>query len=492
MAYLLLCLKSPQRYFNKPDSDPIHMLNVAPNAATANVAFFKQLSYMADHGWFVGKAHITKNAIEFEKNITAFSGNSDAKLQEGRNLLIGIADEIDGFMSSETRAGNSRGAAVKSAESILDLLHTSAVTRFPLTYKNLIMSFPQYKGGPIQRWTSKYKDLIKEDEDRGISSKYFVSGPLATWDVNPSKTKDMFAEEYRENPVMAAAKLECAPSAAIAPFFHNTEIVKDAFVKVEKYPLVISGYTQTVNAWAPVYEFADSLVPIRGAIYAMHADMSKNGDRAGIAMSHVSKTVEYHGMTTGENGEQIEVREARPLVKVDFAISFSADPRAIPPRDIQIRWARQLAFDLIKKGFSVQRITYDRFESLDSMQLLNERGIESERLSLDLNPAPWGNLRDLMNENRLIAPFDQFVIDELLGLNVALNGKVDHGPASSKDVADALAGSVMGALKLGGEETESGERSYYGQSMFASGSVSDEQGGTPYGFSNDLMGYGEE
>lgn len=171
-------------------------------------------------------------------------------------------------------------------------------------------------------------------------------------------------------------------------------------------------------------------------------------------MAHVKKWGEYETIVEQEDGFEVSAREMRPEVKVDFVFSYESDIKSDPPREIQIRWARQLCFELIKRGFPIRRFTYDQFQSADSMQILQAHGIESERVSTDRTTEVWRNLRDLIHDGRLEAYYRKLVIDELLGLTQMPNGKVDHTAAGSKDEADAFGAAAMGAVILGGEEAE--------------------------------------
>src|SRR4029077_15574184 len=89
------------------------------------------------------------DTIRFEHNVEAVSGHSDADTQEGLNLILGIADEIDAFRSRAelAKTGGLRAReSSASAEAVLEMLQTSATTRFPKTWKNVRISYPRYKG----------------------------------------------------------------------------------------------------------------------------------------------------------------------------------------------------------------------------------------------------------------------------------------------------------------------------------------------------------
>jgi hypothetical protein len=61
------------------------------------------------------------------------------------------------------------------------------------------------------------------------------------------------------------------------------------------------------------------------------------------------------------------------------------------------------------------------------------------------------------------------LVDELLGLTVMPNGKIDHPRMGSKDEADAMACAVFGAVQQGGRENEGGEEAFYAPAKFFMG-----------------------
>jgi len=490
VAYLLLCLKSPQQYFEMPEQDSIHLLNIAANSGQANRAFFVPMTKAVQRGWFSDKAEPKQGVIQYAKNVEAVSGHSEAEGQEGLNLMLGVADEIDAFKARDEMVGQGKKAreASTSAESILDMLKTSASTRFPDSYKRVAISFPRYLGSTIQKLTA---DARADNELMKSKSKEYVSGPLATWDVNPRiRGKEQYEDDYRKDPDAAAAKYECKPSRAIDAYFRNPAIFKQAIVR-ESQPLSVTYQLKTIRStntnmttrgWEPIFHFSEDLQPVQGAIYAMHGDLAVKGDKAGIAMSHVEKWVEIQEVVLDDEGAETFQSRNVPVIKVDFVIAFSADVSARDendepiPREIQIRWAQELAFELMKRGFYIQRFTFDQFQSTETMQALARHGIETERVSADINDDVWKTLKDVASEGRLKMPFDQHLMNELEALS-RINGKVDHPPGGSKDMADALACSVKGAVISGGEEDADGMSTVVGTAYFESGTAMDPLAG---------------
>jgi hypothetical protein len=502
VCYLLLCLRSPQLYYQMPEQDSIHVLNVASSSKQAQRAFFAPMRRAVQRPgcWFqrVGGIDILDAAdrqrrgargerttalldtIRFEHNIEAVSGHSDADSQEGLNLILGIADEIDAFRSAAELArssGPKQRESSSSAEAILDMIRTSATTRFPEVFKNVHISYPRYLGSTIQQLVAKGK---ADNAAKGEASRYYVSGPLATWEANPRISgKAAFAEDYEKDPALAEAKYECKPRRAINPYFANEAAIRDCCTEYAQPPVSV-GYVREGASWRPVYTFSPELFAVKGALYAMHADLAASGDRAGVSMAHVKRWQDHALTGADEQGLEIQVSERRPVVKVDFTLSYQSDAGAVPPMEIQIRWARMLCLELRRMGFPIMRFSFDQWQSKDSMQILESHGIETDRFSTDVSEEGWRTLRDVMYEGRLEMPLRELTIIELLGLSRLPSGKIDHLGDSSKDEADSLAGAVVGALEVGGAEDPAGKRAYPGQIQFY-GPHSGLEGFTPAG-----------
>jgi hypothetical protein len=499
IANILLCLRDPLIYFSLPAQDSIHLLNVAASASQANRAFFKPMKRAVERegGWFSDKAEAGVGTIEYDKHIEAISGHSDAETQEGLNILVGVADEIDAFPSKdEVLAKRARGVREpsNSAEAILDMMRSSSRTRFPRTFKNARISYPRFKGSTIQQLTARGR---ADNLQNGENSRIYVTGPLATWEVNPRVSgPEDFREDYDEDPDMARAKYECKPEPSSNRFFRNDVALTAAFSDERKTEPLEVEYAwglpdgehaavglEMSEGWQAKFTLSPDLRPMAGARYAMHGDMAISGDTAGIAMAHVHKWEQTDHYGEDFEGGHINSREIRPAVKLDFVIGLTADIAAQPvPREIQIRWSRELCWLLSSIGFNIVRFTYDGFASKDSMQIIAQRGIETARVSTDLSNDVWNALRDVMYDGRLKGYKNERLITEFQGLTRKSNGKVDHPPYGSKDLADAVGGAVHGALLAGGTEDGDGlEATPSGDEILTMGGAA-----MPRGFTLDL------
>jgi len=82
--------------------------------------------------------------------------------------------------------------------------------------------------------------------------------------------------------------------------------------------------------------------------------------------------------------------------------------------------------------------------SFDIQRDLKNIGINSETLSVAKKH--YEDLAMLFYEERVVAPHIDILLDELLELKIMPNNRVDHPRKKSKDLADAMCGSVYNAI----------------------------------------------
>ncbi len=62
----------------------------------------------------------------------------------------------------------------------------------------------------------------------------------------------------------------------------------------------------------------------------------------------------------------------------------------------EIRWYRQLVWELIDRGFEIHTVTFDGFQSQDIIQSLASWGIDTGLLSLDRNDKVYQSVKDII------------------------------------------------------------------------------------------------
>jgi hypothetical protein len=380
---------------------------------------------------------------------------------------------------------------------VYNIVRTSAASRFPETYKVAAISYPRYLHDPIQNLCARGEADI---EKRGIeNSRYYVDGPRTTWEVNPRYKKyemvsipetDLLVPnlpgiigDYEDDAAVARAKYECRPERAANRYMRNDSALDAAFpthpdhwippisvfyhwgVDTEGAKAEDSYELATTPGWQVTYQFSPELKPMEGAVYGIHVDLAVSEDHAGIAMCHVKnweRREHIRGDDPTRTNPDYQVDD-RPVVKVDFVTYYEADLQAktpeglIRPREIQLRWARNLVRELRRRGFSIGLVTFDTYQAVDSIQILETWGIPADKLSMDRNIQPYANLREVIYDGRLEGYHDELLRIELEGLNLLPTGKIDHPPGGSKDMADALCGAVTNAVLLRGDEGETPE-----------------------------------
>jgi hypothetical protein len=133
--------------------------------------------------------------------------------------------------------------------------------------------------------------------------------------------------------------------------------------------------------------------------------------------------------------------EHLPIINVDLVHSW----KAAPGEEINFASVRQLIVDLCKR-FDVAKVTFDRWQSIEMIQSLRSQGINADFHSV--KKTDYDTLMTSIYDTRLRGYWNHILVEEeLLKLRLFSNNKIDHPNAGSKDLADALAGSVFNAIE---------------------------------------------
>jgi hypothetical protein len=442
IVYKLLCLKDPSRYFGKPSNDAIDLINVAVNAQQAKNVFFKGFkSKIEGSPWFAGKYEAKVDNIEFNKAITVYSGHSERESAEGLNLMLAVLDEISGF-AMETGTGNDQG---KTADNLYKAFRGSVDSRFPDFGKVILLSFPRYKGDFISQ---RYEDVVAEKET-GLRTHEFIINPTLsdddptnkftieweednilsykypgvfalrrpTWEMNPTRSIEDFKIAFFTDQSDALMRFACMPTVSSDAFFKDR-------TKVEK---ALSRHNPLDNN----RRFDFNFKPQEDVEYFVHADLAQKHDKCAVSIAHVEKWVSVQSFN---NYEQV-----MPLVVVD-AIAYW-EPRREGPVDLSE--VKNWIIDLRRQGFNLGLVTFDRWQSFDIQNELKQVGIKTETLSVAKKH--YEDLAMLVYEERVEAPHIDILLEEMFELRI-MGNRVDHPRKKSKDLADAMCGSVYNAI----------------------------------------------
>lgn len=105
---------------------------------------------------------------------------------------------------------------------------------------------------------------------------------------------------------------------------------------------------------------------------------------------------------------------------------------------------------LQRKGFNIKVVTFDRWNSHDTMNFLESRGMETELLSV--SNKHYDDFLSTMYDERLVGPRLPELIEELRQLRYMKSNtgqpKIDHPRAGFKDLSDAVCGAIFNAVSL--------------------------------------------
>lgn len=418
IAYLLHCLRDPLSYYGKAHSVSIDLLNLAVNSQQAQRVFFepfKNLLLQSPYFNDVGFEPRVGEVKFFSRPIRCFSGHSEAEGWEGYELHTVVLDEIAAFKTDVELKGEAR--AKGSASQIYNMAKLSVMSRFPEVGKVVLLSFPRYSTDFIM---TRYKEFEKNDEPKTWGIK------AATFDMNPTITREALESEYIRNPVQAKARFECEPPEMEDAFFREPRVVRAAF-NYDESPIGDDG------TWEPWFNGTD------GYQRYIHCDLGQKRDKAAICMVHTSGLKEV---------ETLAGIETLPIINMDLIYYW----RAAPNEEIPFSAVRKMIVDLSRK-FDVAMVSFDYWQSIDMIQSLRGAGIRSEAFTV--KKAAYDTLSTAIYDGRLRGYWDeQLVENELLKLRLINNNKIDHPAKGEKDAADALAGSVWACLQNIGSAQE--------------------------------------
>lgn len=404
----------------------------------------------------------TKSEMQFPRRIVVrpVSGESTAVI--GENVIGGVIDEMN-YMEVIDRSRRAVGGdgtydqAVEGYQAVVRRRKSRFMRRGALPGVLCLVSSRRYPG--------QFTD-IKEQEAKTDPAIYVYD--RRSWEVRPAgsysgRTFRVFVGSGTRNPsimdddetipggagdrvievpveykrdfeadLMAAIRdIAGLSTYARHPFIMDVEAVDDCFGRVKSvlYADLVDFETTKLSIYPRRIVSPDKL---RFA----HVDLARVSDSAGVAVAHVVKFVRV------ARGEDVGY-EVLPVVALDLVLEV----RPPPAGEINFAKIRALFYKLRDLGMNLKWITYDSYQSTDSIQILRQKGFSTGEQSVDRTTKPYDVLKQAIYDRRLLAPEHAKAHDELLRLERdARMGKIDHPVRGSKDCADAIAGAVFGLV----------------------------------------------
>ena len=172
-----------------------------------------------------------------------------------------------------------------------------------------------------------------------------------------------------------------------------------------------------------------------------HLDLATVG-QAGLSVCHYVGAQRVDGVINRQTGDPYS--EYRLIVEYDFILSIVAGrskPISIEKVQNFLLWLAQ------ECGFRFGLITADQFQSEAPLQMLESRGLTTDKLSIDRDKKVYMAWRQAFQELRLRPYRQAIMIHEAENLiDLESSKMVDHPKNGTKDVSDSAAGAYYNAL----------------------------------------------
>lgn len=458
LVYRMLCLKDPQEYYGFARGTRLAFMNMSTSRQHAlDVLYGEVKARVEGSKWFMENAMPDPNytnLLKFPKNIYVIPGDSSETTFEGYNIIGGIIDEADSHKITPKK---------DYAEQGFDVIDTRLTSRSNPKYGHigllLVLGSKKKQEGFIAKKFNEFKTKtnayavhipIWEARDADdYTGEFFYFHAHNKEIVKEPKGKDpnilKIPVEYKDNfirhPDKSLRDLAGFPPYALQPFFSITTKLQhlglgspiQCPVKYKKgreeTEQVVVGAEVDFHEWFVGKPFK----------YFCHFDLGINKDDSdfcGFAMGHVGDWKMVDG-------------EMKKMIFMDLMLRIVAPPGG----EIQLGELRKIIYFLkFNRKFNIYKVTFDGWQSTESIQQLKKKRIRSEVVSVDRTNAPYDDFKETLYEDRFITYHYLPVIDECLKLEYTDNEKVDHPPDGSKDVSDACA-SVTHQLLQGGKNT---------------------------------------
>jgi len=483
-VYKLTCLRNPYAYFHLSAGTGIQLVNVAYTKDQAKNVFFKQLKGILKRStWFLRhNPVILRDRIKFpEFDIEFVSAAADGDSVEGQNMIFALMDEAAAFVDAKivkNRQKQDGEKVEKAADAVYEVLRSSTKSRFPEVGQVLIISYPRYQDDFIQ---TKRKEGLDRDS-------VYTSGPYATWDVNPTKTREQFQSEYDRNPEKAAALYECKPPFSEDGYIKFPNRFVECIIQSVKQMPELRDPISPEGAYDPKFQ------AIPGRFYAIHVDLAMKKDRCALALSRQGEPVSRYTCPCNRwnlkdvaacagCGMPVEkwVRRDLPTMVTTLLKEFKPKTSETGAREVELADVIEEIMWIRSRGHKFWSITFDGWQSAALIQTLgktfgqreirdrwNPKNSRYEDIvqvfSVDRNTEAHDTFKEFVYDERwfIYPPTDVLKSEdwnvseqpvavayrEWRALRQINAKKIDHPMGGTKDYVDTLAGCAVAVAEM--------------------------------------------
>lgn len=474
--YNLLCFDWPQQLFGLSKATPIVFLFASVSSTVTNRVVYKPFRDlflgMKFTERYIDYNRQLESALHIGQNIMVVPALASVQSMVGQAVIGGILDEVN-FMarvenSKMVQGAQGQGGVYDQAElayrNLSRRLKSRFTTRGPRPGALCVVSSTRYKGDFLDRridevmtygeegtlvFRNKQYDVVPQTRFRGekfrlligsdrwptrILEEHEVAGKHYPREADVEFVPVEYKDEFLKDPEAALRDVVGIATDAIRPFITQRDRIVDcvnAARGARMRPLPVAHEVVLANENLPV--LPSNFIPQDpGAPHFVHIDLATTSDRCGVSI------VRHDGFVM-QRGERL------PRFSVVLALGIKPDSL----HQLQIADLREWLLKLVSQyDLNLVQISYDGFQSKESIQVLRRAGIRATYVSVDRTPEPYEYLRDSIYDVRVLLPDSDLLRNELVQLEwFAHKNKVDHPPRGSKDVSDAVAGAIFAASR---------------------------------------------
>jgi hypothetical protein len=467
--YVLSCLKDPHRLFNlDPSSEIVFAFQSLTKDLAESIDYERFRAMLTDSPYF--NQHFPfnkkiKSEMLFPNRIVVRPLSGDVNAAIGSNIFGAILDEVNFMARVEHSKSAVDGGLFDQAVEMYNSIVRRRKSRFMAAGGRLpgmvcLVSSKRYPG----EFTDRKQVEAREEVARSGKTGIFVYD-RTLWQIKPKGTygeerfrlflgdvarkprileegtevasedatlvmevPEEFRSEFERDMLSAIRDIAGSATFALHPFIVNTEAVSKAF---GQSPSVLSVESTDFAASRPSIYPRRIIRPDEPRM--AHVDLGLTGDSAGVAIGWVEG---FAKVPRSDN-----TFEFMPQINFDLILEVK------PPRNGEIEFEniRKLFYKLREQGMNLKWISFDTFQSVDSMQILRQEGFITGPHSVDRTSLPYDVTKTAFYDGRVKAPSHEKALSEIVRLERdPQSGLIDHPPNFSKDCADAVAGVVYG------------------------------------------------
>lgn len=467
--YQLSCIRSPHHLYKLDPAHEIVFIFQSINASLAKQVDYARFRATIEKSPYFNEKFMFRKDLESELRfpnrviVKPVSGAATGAI--GQNVIGGVIDELNFMQIVERSKQSDDGGGYDQAVAVYNSIARRRKSRFMKQGKMpgilCLVSSKRYPG----QFTDQKMEEAQIEIDRTGKTSIFIYDK-ATWEVKPAGTftgkwfkvycgsesrKPRILEtdeEYdeltdedkalcREVPQEYRIEFEKDIMNALRDIAGVSTLARHPYMADREGIINVSRKGDKIFS-QDVVDFVNTKLTIKKDFYKpelpryVHIDLAISGDSAGMVIGTVKG---FKSVPRGEYSEML------PDIWIDDVLEVA------PPRggEIQFYKIREVLYALKKMGLNIRWVTFDSFQSTDSIQLLRQAGFATGYLSMDTSNDPYDLTKAAIYDGRISYPRHPRLINELISLEKdTKRNKIDHPPHGSKDCSDSLAGVVYG------------------------------------------------